>query len=150
MQYNNEECIDILKRLITANKDRIDHYTQAIELLNKDVDADLIMLFEELTQQSQQFKAQITPLIYREGDSEHMEDSIINSDLKSLDSQQTAVNRAQILQASEQVEAQIRKIYHEMDGCNDIIEDQVKELIASQSDLLEKSHSEMTQRMETK
>jgi hypothetical protein len=101
-------------------------------------------------QQSQQFKAQITPLIYREGDSEHMEDSIINSDLKSLDSQQTAVDRAQILQSSEEVEAQIRKIYHEMDGCNDIIEDQVKELIASQSDLLEKSHSEMTQRMGTK
>jgi hypothetical protein len=60
MQYNNEECVDILKRLITANKDRIDHYTQTIELLNKDVDADLIMLFEELTQQSQQFAAVAT------------------------------------------------------------------------------------------
>lgn len=144
MQYNNEECVDILKRLITANKDRIYHYSEAIQFLDTDRDVDLITKFEELAQQSQQFKAQLTPLIYREGDSEAHGDCLIKTELQALDPHKTAANREKVLLASEHLEAEIKLIYHEVDNCNEIIEEQTKELIRSQSQLLEVSYTEIT------
>ena len=143
MQYNNEECVELLKKLITANRDRIAGYSEAIQLLKTDEDADLISEFELYAQQSQQFKAQLTPLVNREGDSDsnHATKRIVFTQSMAENTQRTAPHRLQVLAACEQAENELQEIYREAEGCNEIIEEQIKDLIVSQSKLLRESHS---------
>lgn len=51
----------LLNDLVEINNDRIAGYANAIALVDATRDTDIISLFEKIGQQSQQFKAQLTP-----------------------------------------------------------------------------------------
>jgi hypothetical protein len=51
-----------------VNQERILGYSEAITLLDREKDSDLISFFEENSQQAQQFKSQLVPLARREGE----------------------------------------------------------------------------------
>ncbi|MCL7987469.1 PA2169 family four-helix-bundle protein [Sphingobacterium sp. lm-10] len=140
MQYNNKECVDLLKRLISANKDRIAGYSEAIQQLNTDSDADLILEFEHYVQESQQFKAQLTPLVYREGDSESEYDAPRIIFTQAADAEQATSHRESVLQACEQAEKELQHIYKEVNGYNEIIDEHIKDMIKSQSDVQQESY----------
>ncbi|PVH26752.1 hypothetical protein [Sphingobacterium corticibacter] len=145
MQYNNEECIEILKRLIEANKERIKHYSESIKSMDNDIDREVILKFEELAQQSQQFKAQLTPLIYREGDVEHDNSSINTQVLHTNNHEPKTRRRNELLQTSVAFEAELLTIYKEVNRCNGMIDEQIKELIFSQATLVSESQNEIAQ-----
>ncbi|WP_166333251.1 hypothetical protein [Sphingobacterium chungjuense] len=140
MQYTNEECVEFLQRIIAANKNRIEHYTYMSQYLDTDRDTDLLLLFEKYIQQSQQFKAQLTPMIYREGDTEQTGDhKILNASTNTL----SQPSRSNIVEACKQLEIEVKQVYNDIHLFNAIMEDQIKELIISQSELL-KSNSDDT------
>lgn len=151
MQYNNEECIDLLKKLITANKDRIIGYSKAIEFLDKDKDADLVIVFEVHTQQSQQFKAQLSPLVIREGEveSSHQHDRIVFSNPMESDIKLGAAKRTVVLEACKKGEQELQLIYDEITQCNEMIEAQIKEVITSQSKLIHASYTTIVHLLES-
>lgn len=64
----HKENVEMLTDLIDINNDRIAGYSKATEMLDGDQDADLLVIFDDYRQQSQQFKSQLIPMVAREAD----------------------------------------------------------------------------------
>lgn len=67
------ENAEILMDLIVINQERTVGYAKAITILDSENDSDLISIFENNSQQAQQFKSQLIPLVHREDTSSYEE-----------------------------------------------------------------------------
>lgn len=142
----SDKNIGLLNDLIAINNDRIEEYALAIDLLNTNRDLDIISLFEKIGQQSQQFKAALTPLLVREderptntnntkGEHYHM--------WKDTRIVITGNDRSSILASCEKAEAVFEKIYTNIWQEATDLPEQLLGMIKSQSEVQKDAHAEV-------
>ncbi|MFD2599630.1 hypothetical protein ACFSQ3_11760 [Sphingobacterium corticis] len=145
MQYSNQECVELLQSLIEGNRNRISLLSDAIRYLDKDVDKLIIADLENRIQQSQQFKAQLTPLVVREGDNEttaNAGDENSNQAAKRA-GQKSESTKSTIIASCIAVEEDLIQRYDEIKHCNEIIDEQIHSLVSSQEESIKASFDKL-------
>lgn len=127
----------MIMELIAINHDRVKGYSKAISLLDNTRDSDLISVFENYSQQAQQFKSQLIPLVYREGDDMGHEEKIqrLHRNWLEVADAHGYGSRETVLVACEKGEKENEKVYTiALDNIEDV-EEVVLDNIRSQAEL---------------
>ncbi|KGE15876.1 PA2169 family four-helix-bundle protein [Sphingobacterium deserti] len=142
----SDKNIELLNDLIAINNDRIEGYAKAIDLVDKEKDIDIISLFEKIGQQSQQFKAALTPLLVREGERPTETHNTMGELYRMWMDTRIGIagdDRYSILAACEKAEAVFEKIYVDIwRGATDMPEKLV-DMIKSQSEVQKNTQAEV-------
>lgn len=146
METLTTEQSELLNDLIAINNDRIEGYAKAIGLVDAEQDVDLISLFERLGQQSQQFKAQLTPLVASDGGKPAASDRAMGKLYRMwMDSRISIAgdDRKSILASCEKGEDVFKKVYFDVWKEAQHLEETIKAMIKSQGEVQAQAHDEV-------
>lgn len=136
MENLNQETANLLNDLIEINNDRIEGYEKAISLLPKEGNYSIQAIFEKYRDQSIQFKNELIPLVFREGDVP-TEDTRTRGklfrawmDIKSMIAPFTV---KAILESCEAGEDEFRKVYKNTISKQEFIPFQILKVVESQA-----------------
>ncbi|HMR17786.1 MAG TPA: hypothetical protein PKA53_00680 [Sphingobacterium sp.] len=142
-----KENTEILTDLIVINQERILGYAKAIAGLDSEKDSDLISIFEQYSQQAQQFKSQLIPLVHREGEiPDNTCDPAPEKLYKTWFEASGIVDsnpRESVLIAVIRGEKDNERIYRIALDNLEVVEENVLEMIRSQADLQSSSHENL-------
>lgn len=132
-----KENTETIKDLIAANHERVKGYSKAISLLDNGQDSDLISVFENYSQQAQQFKSQLIPLVFKEGEQVDDVEKLgqINQNWLEVADAHGYGSRETVLVACERGERENEKIYSAALDSIQNVEESVMETIRSQAQL---------------
>jgi uncharacterized protein (TIGR02284 family) len=142
----NDKDTALLKDLIAINNDRIAGYAKAIDLVDAENDVDIISLFEKLGQQSQQFKAALTPLLVREGEQPAETNSSMGKLYRLWMDVRVSIageDRYSVLQSCEKGEAVFEKIYTDVWQAAKDMPEEISAMIKSQLEVQKNAHAEV-------
>ncbi|MBE8723090.1 ferritin-like domain-containing protein [Sphingobacterium pedocola] len=146
MENRTEKTTEVLNDLIEINNDRIEGYAKAIELLDPAGDIDLNSLFEKYRQQSQQFKSELTPLVFKEGETPEEGTRVTGKLFRTwMDIKNTLAgnDRKSILESCERGEDAFKRVYENAWTDADGLDAEVLSIIRSQAELQLAAHDEI-------
>lgn len=142
---NHEACINALNDLVQINNDRIEGYKRAIEELKDDRDNDLKSLFNNMINESEGYRAELSQMVTRYG-GEPAESSTVSGKLyrawMDVKAVFTGGDRDTVLNNVEDGEDAAQKAY-QMALDDDDVMAETKDLIARQKASLRESHDQM-------
>lgn len=146
MENRTEKNTEILNNLIEINNDRIEGYSKAIELLDPAADIDLNSLFEKYIQQSQQFKSELTPLVFKVGENPEDGTRVTGKLFRMwMDIKNTLAgsDRTSILESCERGEDAFKRVYENAWTDEEGLDADVLSMIRSQAELQLAAHDEL-------
>ncbi len=139
---NQEELVEVLNDLIQINNDRIVGYERAIKE-SKDLDVDLITIFNQMADQSRKYKAELTQEVARLGGDPASDTTISGKvyrvwmDLKAAI---TGKDRETILGNCEYGEDVAQRAYEAALESDAYMSTEIRQMISSQKSDLKTSH----------
>ncbi|WP_164112109.1 MULTISPECIES: PA2169 family four-helix-bundle protein [Sphingobacterium] len=143
MKNVHQETAGLLNQLIEINNDRIEGYEKAISLLPTDGNYGLQATFEKYRDQSIQFKNDLIPLVFREGDKPTDETKTSGKlfrtwmEIKSAIAPYTA---KAILESCERGEDEFKKVYRDVIEQSQLAPLNMLSIIQSQANLQLQAH----------
>lgn len=147
MNSIHQHQADILNTLVEINNDRIEGYNTAIGLLPERASIAVRSAFEEYRDQSIKFNNELKPLIFHEGENPEQGTKTsgklfrIWMDIKAMISPSTTKS---ILESCAAGEEEHQKVYHKALENNIDLEENIFNIIESQSMLQSEAYSHLT------
>lgn len=114
MENLKQDTADLLNQLVEINNDRIEGYEKAISLLSNEDNYGLQAIFEKYRDQSIQFKSDLVPLVFREGDKPTDETRTSGKLFRAwmeIKSAVTPYTAKAVLESCERGEDEFKKVY---------------------------------------
>lgn len=143
MENLKQDTADLLNQLIEINNDRIEGYEKAISLLPTEENYGLQAIFEKYRDQSIQFKSDLIPLVFREGDKPTDETRTSGKLFRAwmeIKSAVTPYTAKAVLESCERGEDEFKKVYKDVLNKSQLAPLNILSIIQSQANLQLQAH----------